>query len=203
MLSTSTPEVNNPVADACEAAGVPCLSTVQPWESWYFGRGAKPGGKNPFKWTYHFSFGDGPVRGGVPRDVAARPEQQEGRSHVAERRRRQRHPGRAWAAAREGRLHDRRPGRLRGRHDRLLEPDREVQAGELPDLQHVPDPAGLHHLLAAGGAAGLHADGADLPDREDGPLPVAGRGVGLARLQPRERRLLAPDLPVQVAARPA
>ncbi len=31
--------------------------TVQPWESWYFGRGAKPGGKNPFKWTYHFSFG--------------------------------------------------------------------------------------------------------------------------------------------------
>ena len=57
MLSTSTPEVNNPVADACEAAGVPCLSTVQPWEAWYFGRGAKPGGKNPFKWTYHFSFG--------------------------------------------------------------------------------------------------------------------------------------------------
>ena len=57
MLSTSTPETNNPVADACEAAGVPCLSTVQPWEAWYFGRGAKPGGKNPFKWTYHFSFG--------------------------------------------------------------------------------------------------------------------------------------------------
>lgn len=57
MLSTSTPEVNNPVADACEAAGVPCVSTVQPWEAWYFGRGAKPGGKNPFKWTYHFSFG--------------------------------------------------------------------------------------------------------------------------------------------------
>ena len=43
MLATSTPEVVNPVADACEAAGVPCLSTVDPWESWYFGRGAKPG----------------------------------------------------------------------------------------------------------------------------------------------------------------
>ncbi|TMJ94275.1 MAG: ABC transporter substrate-binding protein [Actinobacteria bacterium] len=57
MLSTSTPETNNPVADACEAAGVPCLSTVQPWEAWYFGRGAKPGQPNPFKWTYHFSFG--------------------------------------------------------------------------------------------------------------------------------------------------
>jgi branched-chain amino acid transport system substrate-binding protein len=57
MLSTSTPEVNNPIADACEAAGVPQCSTVQPWEAWYFGRGAKPGGKNPFKWTHHFSFG--------------------------------------------------------------------------------------------------------------------------------------------------
>ena len=57
MLATSTPEVVNPVADACEAAGVPCLSTVDPWESWYFGRGAKPGQPSPFKWTYHFSFG--------------------------------------------------------------------------------------------------------------------------------------------------
>jgi branched-chain amino acid transport system substrate-binding protein len=57
MLSTSTPETNNPIADACEAAGVPQVSTVQPWEAWYFGRGAKPGGKNPFKWTHHFSFG--------------------------------------------------------------------------------------------------------------------------------------------------
>jgi branched-chain amino acid transport system substrate-binding protein len=57
MLATSTPEVVNPVSDACEAAGVPCLSTVMPWEAWYFGRGAKPGEPSPFKWTYHFSFG--------------------------------------------------------------------------------------------------------------------------------------------------
>lgn len=57
MLVTSTPEVVNPVADACEAAGVPCLSTVMPWESWYYGRGAKPGQPSPFKWTYHFAFG--------------------------------------------------------------------------------------------------------------------------------------------------
>jgi len=57
ILATSTPEVVNPVADAAEAAGVPCLSTVMPWEAWYFGRGAKPGAPSPFKWTYHFSFG--------------------------------------------------------------------------------------------------------------------------------------------------
>jgi branched-chain amino acid transport system substrate-binding protein len=57
MLTTSTPETVNPVSDACEAAGVPCLSTVMPWEAWYFGRGAKPGAPSPFKWTYLFSFG--------------------------------------------------------------------------------------------------------------------------------------------------
>jgi branched-chain amino acid transport system substrate-binding protein len=57
MLVTSTPEVVNPVSDACEAAGVPCISTIMPWEAWYFGRGAKPGEPSPFKWTYHFSFG--------------------------------------------------------------------------------------------------------------------------------------------------
>jgi branched-chain amino acid transport system substrate-binding protein len=57
MLAISTPEVINPVADACEGAGVPCLSTVAPWEAFYFGRGAKPGEPSPFKWTYHFSFG--------------------------------------------------------------------------------------------------------------------------------------------------
>ena len=57
MLATSTPETVNPVSDAAEAAGVPCISTVVPWEAWYFGRGAKPGQPSPFKYTYHFCFG--------------------------------------------------------------------------------------------------------------------------------------------------
>jgi branched-chain amino acid transport system substrate-binding protein len=57
MLATSTPEVVNPVADVCEALGTPCVSTVVPWEAWYFGRGGRPGQPSPFKWTYHFSFG--------------------------------------------------------------------------------------------------------------------------------------------------
>ncbi len=57
MLVTSTPEVVNPVSDACEAAGIPCLATIMPWEAFYFGRGAKPGEPSPFKWTYLFSFG--------------------------------------------------------------------------------------------------------------------------------------------------
>ena len=57
VMTSSTPETINPVADACEAGGMPCLSTVAPWEAVYFGRGAKPGAQSPFKWTYHFSFG--------------------------------------------------------------------------------------------------------------------------------------------------
>ncbi|MGW1269657.1 ABC transporter substrate-binding protein [Streptomyces sp. NPDC002491] len=57
MLTTSTPETVNPVSDACEAAGVPCISTVVPWEAWYFGRGAKPTQKQAFQYTFHFCFG--------------------------------------------------------------------------------------------------------------------------------------------------
>ncbi|MDQ0420743.1 branched-chain amino acid transport system substrate-binding protein [Peteryoungia aggregata LMG 23059] len=57
VMTSSTPETINPVADASEAGGVPCISTVAPWEAVYFGRGAKPGAPSPFKWTYHFSFG--------------------------------------------------------------------------------------------------------------------------------------------------
>jgi branched-chain amino acid transport system substrate-binding protein len=55
VLVTSTPEVTNPVASVCETQGVPCVSTVVPWESWYFGRGAKPG--TTFTYTTMFFFG--------------------------------------------------------------------------------------------------------------------------------------------------
>ncbi len=57
ILTTSAPETVNPVSDAAEAAGVPCISTVVPWEAWYFGRQTNPAAPVPFKWTYHFAFG--------------------------------------------------------------------------------------------------------------------------------------------------
>jgi branched-chain amino acid transport system substrate-binding protein len=57
LLATSTPESINPAADAAEAAGVPNISTVEPWESWYFGRGAKPGKPSPFRYGTIFCFG--------------------------------------------------------------------------------------------------------------------------------------------------
>lgn len=57
LVTSSTPETVNPVADAAEAGRVPCLSTVCPWEAFYFGRGATP--DKPFTYTYHFFIGVG------------------------------------------------------------------------------------------------------------------------------------------------
>jgi branched-chain amino acid transport system substrate-binding protein len=56
MLVTSTPDTTNPVADQCEANGIPCISSVAPWQSWFIGRGGVPG-KTSFNWTYHFFWG--------------------------------------------------------------------------------------------------------------------------------------------------
>lgn len=55
VLVSSTPETANPVSDACELNEVPCISTVAPWQPWFFGRGGKP--QTGFKWTYHMFWG--------------------------------------------------------------------------------------------------------------------------------------------------
>ncbi len=56
MLVASTPETTNPVADQCEANGVPCISSVAPWQPWFFGRQRRPR-EAGFEWTYHFFWG--------------------------------------------------------------------------------------------------------------------------------------------------
>lgn len=55
ILVSSTPDTVNPVSDQCEANQVVCISTVAPWQSWYFGRGATE--DKGFEWTYHFFWG--------------------------------------------------------------------------------------------------------------------------------------------------
>ena len=37
MVVASTPETTNPVSDQCEANGIPCISTMAPWQPWFFG----------------------------------------------------------------------------------------------------------------------------------------------------------------------
>ncbi|MEM9775722.1 MAG: ABC transporter substrate-binding protein, partial [Chloroflexota bacterium] len=56
ILVSSTPETTNPVSDQCEANGVPCISTVAPWQPWFIGRGGIPG-ESEFQYTYHFFWG--------------------------------------------------------------------------------------------------------------------------------------------------
>jgi branched-chain amino acid transport system substrate-binding protein len=59
MLASSTPETTNPVADACEQAGMPCISTVTPYQPWYLGRNPSPDRlrRQPYRWTWHFFWG--------------------------------------------------------------------------------------------------------------------------------------------------
>jgi len=55
MLVSSTPETANPVSDACELNEIPCISTMVPWQPWFFGRKGDPA--KGFAWTYHFFWG--------------------------------------------------------------------------------------------------------------------------------------------------
>ena len=59
MIASSTSDTVNPVADQCELAGVPCITSDDPWEAWFFGRKGDP--KKGFDWTYHFFWGFGMV----------------------------------------------------------------------------------------------------------------------------------------------
>jgi branched-chain amino acid transport system substrate-binding protein len=58
MLAASTGTTVPPVADQCEASGVPMISTDCTWEQFHFGRGLKTPADS-FKWTYLFFFGMG------------------------------------------------------------------------------------------------------------------------------------------------
>jgi branched-chain amino acid transport system substrate-binding protein len=55
VVVSSTPETVNPVSDACELNQIPCISTVAPWQPWFFGRKGDP--VKGFAWTYHFFWG--------------------------------------------------------------------------------------------------------------------------------------------------
>jgi branched-chain amino acid transport system substrate-binding protein len=55
MLTAGTPETANPVCDACELNEIPCISSVVPWQPWFFGRKGDPA--KGFNWTYHVFWG--------------------------------------------------------------------------------------------------------------------------------------------------
>jgi branched-chain amino acid transport system substrate-binding protein len=55
VVASATPDTANPVSDACEAAGIPNVTTIVPWEAWFLGRGKKPG--DSFNYSTMFFFG--------------------------------------------------------------------------------------------------------------------------------------------------
>ena len=55
ILGSSTSDTVNPVASQCELAGVPCITSDNPWQAYFFGRKGDP--KKGFEWTYHFFWG--------------------------------------------------------------------------------------------------------------------------------------------------
>ncbi len=55
VLTAGTPETANPVSDACEINEIPCISSVVPWQPWFFGRKGDP--VKGFNWTYHLFWG--------------------------------------------------------------------------------------------------------------------------------------------------
>lgn len=55
ILVSSTPDTVNPVSDQCETNQVVCISTVAPWQAYYFGRGGTE--DEGFDYTYHFFWG--------------------------------------------------------------------------------------------------------------------------------------------------
>ena len=55
LLASSAPDTTNPVADQAEVNEVPCITTVCPWQPYFFGRSGDP--NKGFTWTYHFFWG--------------------------------------------------------------------------------------------------------------------------------------------------
>ncbi|MBR7834805.1 ABC transporter substrate-binding protein [Actinospica durhamensis] len=55
VVASATPDTANPVSSVCEANGVPNVTTIVPWEAWFFGRGKTHG--QSFQWSTCFFVG--------------------------------------------------------------------------------------------------------------------------------------------------
>ncbi len=55
LLASAAPDTANPVADQAELNEIPCITSIAPWQPWFFGRNGDPA--KGFDWTYHFFWG--------------------------------------------------------------------------------------------------------------------------------------------------
>ncbi len=176
MLAIATPEMINPVADQCEANGVPCLSTLAPWQPYFFGRGGDPA--VGFDWTYHFFWGAdqlvavfGDMWGSVETNKTVGllcPNDPDGNALADAK---TGFP--AGVAAGGYKLVD--PGRFQDPQRRLLERDRPDEERRRRHRRRHPDPARLRHVLDAGQAAGLQPQAGH--DGQGSAVLVGSRGA--------------------------
>jgi branched-chain amino acid transport system substrate-binding protein len=204
MLVASTPETTNPVSTQCEIEEVPCISTVAPWQPWFIGRQANPGGGppawKPFNYTYHFFWGLEDVIavftnmwGQVPTNKSVGglfPNDGDGN---------------AWGDKVVGfppvldklgyKLTD--PGRYQNLTDDF---SAQIARSRRRIARSSPacDPARFHDLLEPGAAARLQAEGR--LDRQGDPVPGRGRGAWARRQQPVVGGLVVAEPSVQVVA---
>jgi branched-chain amino acid transport system substrate-binding protein len=54
VVASATPDTANPVSDACEASGIPNVTTIVPWEAWFYGRGKKDGQQYDYSTMFFF-----------------------------------------------------------------------------------------------------------------------------------------------------
>lgn len=55
IVASGAPDTANPVADQCELNEIPCITTVAPWQPYFFGRNGDPA--TGFEFSYHFFWG--------------------------------------------------------------------------------------------------------------------------------------------------
>lgn len=58
VIASGTPDTANPVADQCEASGVPNVTTIVPWEAWFHGRGGESGKGFTYGTNFYAGLGD-------------------------------------------------------------------------------------------------------------------------------------------------
>lgn len=55
VIAQGAPDTTNPVADQCELSEQPCVTTMAPWQPYFFGRNGDPA--TGFEYTYHYFWG--------------------------------------------------------------------------------------------------------------------------------------------------
>lgn len=55
VIAQGAPDTTNPVADQCELSEMPCITTIAPWQPYFFGRNGNP--ETGFEYTHHFFWG--------------------------------------------------------------------------------------------------------------------------------------------------